>query len=75
MASAGGSGDAVYKFPRTKHLFAVGKGVSRDDLLMDRGEENMFYSGPKVKDSRLVSIEEKVQLYRIVISHIQWNPA
>ena len=61
MASAGGPGqDAISKFPRTKHLFAVGKGVSRDDLIMDRGEEDMFYSGPKSKDARVVSVEEKV---------------
>ena len=61
MASAGGFGqDAIYKFPRTKHLFAVGKGVSRDDLLMDRGEESLFYLGPKSTDARVVSIEEKV---------------
>ena len=35
----------LYKFPRTKHLFdAGGSGVSREDLLMDKGEENLFYS-------------------------------
>ena len=35
----------LFKFPRTRHLFdAGGSGVSRDDLLMDSGEENAFYS-------------------------------
>lgn len=35
----------LFKFPRTKHLFdAGGSGVSRDDLLMDSGEEAAFYS-------------------------------
>lgn len=35
----------LFKFPRTKHFFdAGGSGVSRDDLLMDPGEEAMFYS-------------------------------
>jgi atypical dual specificity phosphatase len=35
----------LFKFPRTKHLFdAGGSGVSRDDLLMDPGEEGVFYS-------------------------------
>ena len=27
---------------------------------MDRGEEDMFYSGHKSKDARAVSVEEKV---------------
>ena len=58
MASAGL--DGISKFPRTKHLFAVGKGVSRDDLIMDRGEEEMFYSTPKNLEARMVSVEEKV---------------
>lgn len=35
----------LFKFPRTKHLFdAGGSSVSRDDLLMDPGEEAAFYS-------------------------------
>ena len=35
----------LFKFPRTRHLFdAGGSGVSRDDLLMDSGEENAFYT-------------------------------
>ena len=43
----------LFKFPRTKHLFdAGGSGVSRDDLLMDAGEEKMFYSGRAPSSSR-----------------------
>ncbi|KAI6656485.1 DNA ligase III [Oopsacas minuta] len=69
MASAGPSGiDSISKFPRTKHLFAVGKGVSRDDLLMDKGEENLFYTDPKTPDSRVVSIEEKIDGANLGIS-------
>ncbi len=36
----------LYKYPRTRHLFSAGggAGVSRDDLLMDAGEEAAFYS-------------------------------
>jgi len=59
-----------FKFPRTKHLFdAGGCGVSRDDLLMDPGEEAAFYSaggpakGKKAKKkgaATKVAIEEKV---------------
>ena len=64
MASADSSGlDSISKFPRTRHLFAVGKGVSRDDLLMDKGEENLFYTTPKVTEARIVSVEEKVMKY------------
>ena len=61
MASADNSGlDSISKFPRTKHLFAVGKGVSRDDLLMDKGEDSLFYTTPKATEARIVSVEEKV---------------
>ncbi len=68
-----------FKFPRTKHLFdAGGSGVSRDDLLMDSGEEAAFYSGggsgkPKGKQKRkgtgvTVAIEEKVDGANLGIS-------
>lgn len=63
----------LFKFPRTKHLFdAGGSGVSRDDLLMDPGEEAAFYSrsskgkGRSKTSSRgdggvgVVAMEEKV---------------
>lgn len=69
----------IFKFPRTKHLFdAGGSGVSRDDLLMDKGEEAVFYRpkansrGKKPKSdstgSNLVAIEEKVDGANIGIS-------
>ena len=72
----------LFKFPRTKHLFnAGGSGVSRDDLLMDAGEEGTFYSAgkgtkskgrssrAKSKDSpTLVAVEEKVDGANIGIS-------
>lgn len=71
-----------FKFPRTKHLFdAGGSGVSRDDLLMDSGEEAAFYSphgpaGRVLKKERvrkkvpptLVAMEEKVDGANIGIS-------
>ena len=66
----------IFKFPRTRHLFdAGGKGVSRDDLLMDEGEEQLFYSpgpsskrgGPR-KPQQLVAIEEKVDGANLGIS-------
>ena len=54
----------LFKFPRTRHLFdAGGSGVSRDDLLMDAGEEKLFYSrpGPRGRQQQqLVALEEKV---------------
>ena len=65
----------LYKFPRTKHLFdAGGSGVSRDDLLMDKGEEGKFYcsrsSGKKGKLSNdpVVVVEEKVDGANLGIS-------
>lgn len=72
----------LFKFPRTKHLFdAGGSGVSRDDLLMDPGEEATFYSkkgkggrgkaGPTSKDGHtptLVAMEEKVDGANLGIS-------
>ena len=72
----------LFKFPRTKHLFdAGGSGVSRDDLLMDPGEEGTFYSLQKSKGkgsksraspagsgSRLVAMEEKVDGANLGIS-------
>lgn len=70
----------LFKFPRTKHLFdAGGSGVSRDDLLMDPGEEGAFYSkGPsskgkgkgKTNSSRgtVVAMEEKVDGANLGIS-------
>lgn len=72
----------VFKFPRTKHLFdAGGSAVSRDDLLMDQGEEATFYS-KKGKGGRvgragptkaghaptLVAMEEKVDGANLGIS-------
>ena len=69
-----------FKFPRTKHLFdAGGSGVSRDDLLMDPGEEAAFYSaggpakgrggkGKKKGAATKVAIEEKVDGANIGIS-------
>lgn len=68
----------VFKFPRTKHLFnAGGTGVSRDDLLMDPGEERSFYTQPQKRSGKnktplnaqtLVSIEEKVDGANLGIS-------
>ncbi len=64
----------LFKFPRTKHLFdAGGNGVSRDDLLMDPGEEKSFYS-PQGRRQRppqtpvLVAVEEKVDGANLGIS-------
>ena len=65
-----------FKFPRTRHLFdAGGSGVSRDDLLMDPGEEAVFYSSSKGKGrsgkgggGHVVTIEEKVDGANIGIS-------
>lgn len=67
----------VIKFPRTKHIFnAGGTGVTRDDLLMDSGEELAFYTQPQRKSGKnkafcaptLVSIEEKVDGANLGIS-------
>lgn len=59
----------LFKFPRTKHLFdAGGGGVSRDDLLMDAGEEKKFYSQPGRGQQQLVAIEEKVDGANLGIS-------
>ncbi len=64
----------LFKFPRTKHLFdAGGNGVSRDDLLMDPGEERSFYSpqGRRQRPSQtsvLVAVEEKVDGANLGIS-------
>jgi len=59
----------LFKFPRTKHLFdAGGSGVSRDDLLMDAGEEKRFYSQPGKGQQQLVAIEEKVDGANLGIS-------
>lgn len=58
----------LFKFPRTKHLFdAGGSGVSRDDLLMDAGEEKLFYSKPR-GPQQLVYLEEKVDGANLGIS-------
>ena len=68
-----------FKFPRTRHLFdAGGSGVSRDDLLMDRGEEAVFYSQPATgrggrgrgsqQRQQLVALEEKVDGANLGIS-------
>ena len=78
MASA--EKEVLFKFPRTRHLFdAGGSGVSRDDLLLDEGEEALFYSGrsagsrargrrPGAPAGRLVCIEEKVDGANLGIS-------
>ena len=66
----------LFKFPRTKHLFdAGGSGVSRDDLLMDPGEEGKFYSKSSKGKGRgkagrgtLVAMEEKVDGANLGIS-------
>lgn len=72
----------LFKFPRTKHLFNPGgTGVSRDDLLMDSGEEGAFYSSSSSKKGkgkgaaskggnggRLVAMEEKVDGANLGIS-------
>lgn len=71
----------LYKFPRTKHLFdAGGSGVSREDLLMDKGEESLFYSGAvdsggggktgkgRTAVGRRVVVEEKVDGANLGIS-------
>lgn len=71
----------LYKFPRTKHLFdAGGSGVSREDLLMDKGEESLFYSGAVASGGggktgkgrsaagRRVVVEEKVDGANLGIS-------
>ena len=73
----------LFKFPRTRHLFdAGGSGVSRDDLLMDAGEEKVFYTGTspnkkgkaavkkggRMGNGTLVSIEEKVDGANLGIS-------
>ena len=59
----------LFKFPRTKHLFdAGGSGVSRDDLLMDAGEEKKFYSQPGRGQQQLVAMEEKVDGANLGIS-------
>lgn len=67
----------LFKFPRTKHLFdAGGSGVSRDDLLMDPGEERSFYTPARPRGRRplpsqtpvLVAIEEKVDGANLGIS-------
>lgn len=68
----------LFKFPRTKHLFdAGGSGVSRDDLLMDPGEEGAFYSkvskgkgarGKATGGGKLVAMEEKVDGANLGIS-------
>lgn len=81
MASA--SKIELFKFPRTKHLFdAGGSGVSRDDLLMDQGEESLFYTRSTKKgkaaaskrtrtgngNETLVAVEEKVDGANLGIS-------
>ena len=60
----------LFKFPRTKHLFdAGGSGVTRDDLLMDKGEEALFYSSRQDKSKQqIVTIEEKVDGANLGIS-------
>lgn len=58
----------LFKFPRTRHLFdAGGSSVSRDDLVMDSGEEAVFYSSAG-KRRQLVVMEEKVDGANLGIS-------
>ena len=62
-------GDELFKFPRTKHLFdAGGQGVSRDDLIMDAGEEALFYARRGAQQPSTVIIEEKVDGANLGIS-------
>eukprot|EP00731_Ephydatia_muelleri_P023432 Em0015g1015a len=64
-----GDDNELFKFPRTKHLFdAGGQGVSRDDLLMDAGEEALFYTRRGAQMPTRVTIEEKVDGANIGIS-------
>ena len=65
----------LVKFPRSRHIFdAGGSGVSRDDLLMDAGEEALFYSKPISARNqtrghgKLVALEEKVDGANLGIS-------
>ena len=64
----------LYKFPRTRHLFdAGGSSVSRDDLLLDKGEENSYYTPKSSRRNAqqpqvLVAIEEKVDGANLGIS-------
>lgn len=61
--------EELFKFPRTKHLFdAGGQGVSRDDLLMDAGEEALFYTRRGAQLPSTVTIEEKVDGANLGIS-------
>lgn len=63
-----GSSD-LFKFPRTRHLFdAGGKGVSRDDLLLDQSDEKIFYSSRGRGEQHLVAVEEKVDGANLGIS-------
>lgn len=73
--ATGAKGRELFKFPRTRHLFdAGGSGVSRDDLLMDPGDENQFYSPPArgrgraQQAGKLVAVEEKVDGANLGIS-------
>ncbi len=64
----------LYKFPRTRHLFdAGGSSVSRDDLLLDKGEENGYYTPKSSRGNAqpqpvIVAIEEKVDGANLGIS-------
>lgn len=61
--------EELFKFPRTKHLFdAGGQGVSRDDLIMDAGEESLFYTRRGAQLPATVIIEEKVDGANLGIS-------
>ena len=68
MATGGDDTPALFKFPRTRHLFdAGGHGVSRDDLLMDRTEADAFYSKRGGRQT-VVTVEEKVDGANLGIS-------
>lgn len=67
MTSTASCDVELFKFPRTRHLFdAGGNGVSRDDLLMDKEEADVFYS--RRGRQTVVSIEEKVDGANLGIS-------
>eukprot|EP00117_Sycon_ciliatum_P008898 scpid67490/ scgid11409/ len=63
----------LLKFPRTQHLFdAGGSGVSRDDLVMDSGTAELFYTPERGRGAAageiIVEVEEKVDGANLGIS-------
>eukprot|EP00475_Leptophrys_vorax_P015288 TRINITY_DN21663_c1_g1_i1.p1 TRINITY_DN21663_c1_g1~~TRINITY_DN21663_c1_g1_i1.p1 ORF type:complete len:715 (+),score=194.43 TRINITY_DN21663_c1_g1_i1:622-2766(+) len=60
-----GDGDSYFKFPRTHHLLdAGGSGVSRDDLLLDSGEQKEYFG----RAAKKLTIQEKVDGANLGIS-------